>query len=143
MRRSDREVPAEEAWQILTEAHTCHLGLISNGRPYVVPLSYAVIDGRIYIHSAREGEKLTAIAADPRVCVEVEIVTEKPGDCYRFRSAIGFGTARLVADREAKRRALAAIAAKYEPQYPRHDNDDERISVIEIELSEITGKHRV
>jgi nitroimidazol reductase NimA-like FMN-containing flavoprotein (pyridoxamine 5'-phosphate oxidase superfamily) len=102
-----------------------------------------VIDRRIYIHSAREGEKMDAIAADPRVCVEVEIVTENPGDCYRFRSAIGFGNARVVTDRDAKRRALAAIAAKYEPNYPRHDDDDERISIIEIELSEISGKHRV
>lgn len=143
MRRKDREVSADAAWQILTEAHTCHLGMISQGRPYVVPLSHAVIDQRVYFHWAKAGEKLDAIMADPRVCVEAAIVDEHvPDDCYTYRSAIGFGTAKVIDDRAAKLRALRAIAEKYEPGYKRTEGDEGTVVVVEVELNEITGKQR-
>lgn len=142
MRRKDRELPADEAWRILAAGRDCHLGVISNGHPYVVPLSHVVIDGKVYFHTAKEGEKLDAIAANPAVCVEVSTMDEKPGDCYTYRSAIAFGTAHLIDDREKKLAALAAIAAKYEPGYPRREGDDAKVAVIEVTVDRITGKFR-
>lgn len=142
MRRKDRELPADEAWRILSEARESHLGLISHGHPYVVPMSHVVIEGKVYFHSAKEGEKLDAIAANPDVCIEASTMGEKPGDCYTYRSAIAFGTARIADDRERKRAALSAIAAKYEPGYPRREGDDERVAVIEVTVDRITGKFR-
>ncbi|MGE5560473.1 MAG: pyridoxamine 5'-phosphate oxidase family protein [Chloroflexota bacterium] len=142
MRRKDRELPAAEAWRILDEARECRLGVISDGHPYVVPMSHAIIAGKIYFHSALEGEKLTAIAANPAVCVETSSIGEKPGDCFTYRSAIAFGRARLVDDRETKLAALAAIAAKYEPGYPRREGDENSVAIIEVSVDRITGKAR-
>lgn len=142
MRRKDRELPADEAWRILEGARVAHLGLISGRHPYVVPVSHVVLDGKIYFHSAREGEKLDAIAANPAVCVETAELGEKPGDCFTYRSAVAFGTARVIADRTLKLRVLAAIAAKYEPGYPRREGDEDTVAVVEIAVDRITGKQR-
>jgi len=96
MRRKDRELPVDEAWRILAAGRVAHLGLISGGHPYVVPVSHVVLDGKIYFHSAREGEKVD----------------------------------------------LAAIAAKYEPGYPRRESDEDTVAVVEIAVDRITGKQR-
>lgn len=142
MRRKDRELPVDEAWRILEAGRVAHLGLISAGHPYVVPVSHVVLDGRIYFHSASEGEKLAAIAANPEVCVETAELGEKPGDCFTYRSAIAFGTARVIADRALKRRVLSAIVAKYQPGYPQREGDEDRVAIVEIEVERVTGKHR-
>lgn len=142
MRRKDRELPADEAWRILEGARVAHLGLISGGHPYVVPVSHVVLDRKIYFHSAKEGEKLDAIATNPAVCVEASEMGEKPGDCFTYRSAMAFGTARTVADRTLKLKVLAAIAAKYEPSYPRREGDEDGVAIVEIAVDRITGKQR-
>jgi len=42
------------------------LGLCADVQPYVVPINYAYVDGRILFHCALEGEKLDCIRAARR-----------------------------------------------------------------------------
>ncbi len=48
-----------------------YLGLSIDGNPYVVPLNYGYVDGRIVFHCALTGRKLDGLLADPRVCLTV------------------------------------------------------------------------
>ena len=77
MRRKDREVTdicgIEE---ILRQCKTCHVAMVDDGAPYVVPLSYGyqmLDDGRLalYFHSAKEGRKLDILRRNSRLCFEI------------------------------------------------------------------------
>jgi nitroimidazol reductase NimA-like FMN-containing flavoprotein (pyridoxamine 5'-phosphate oxidase superfamily) len=63
------------------------LGCLSDGRVYVVPVTY-VYDGTYVWGHAMDGTKLAAMRAHPQVCVEVEHVD----DLSNWRSVIAWGT---------------------------------------------------
>lgn len=73
--------------QLLASEVIARIGCISDGRVYVVPVTY-VYDGTYVWGHAMNGAKLSAMRADPRVCVEVEHVD----DLSNWRSVIAWGT---------------------------------------------------
>ncbi len=91
--------------KILREEDTGYLGLTDGDRPYVVPVSYAFIDGAIVVHGAMAGRKLDLIRRNPHACFVVSrhIDRTRPhqaeGGCtYRFESVMCHGRARLIED---------------------------------------------
>ena len=74
MRRADREVTDVKGIdEILQKCKTCHVAMVDNGAPYVVPLSYGYrIIGEsvleLYFHSALEGRKLDILNSNNVVC---------------------------------------------------------------------------
>ena len=148
VRRADREITERaQIDEIIARARVCRLGMTVGDQPYVVPLSFAYLDGRIYVHSALEGRKLEAIRANPLVCFEVDIdhlFVEGARPCdssIRYRSVIGFGRASIVGDPEEKLRALQAIVARYSENAGEMDsNKIARVEVIRVDLDEVTGK---
>jgi nitroimidazol reductase NimA-like FMN-containing flavoprotein (pyridoxamine 5'-phosphate oxidase superfamily) len=92
MRRKDREVAAvEEIRGILESCKTCHLAMVDNGAPYVVPLSfgYEIAGGtlKLFFHSAKEGRKIDILRRNSAVffavCVEGEPVFAEKTPCIR------------------------------------------------------------
>ena len=84
-----------------------YLGLSIDGQPYVVPLNYAYLDGKILFHCALEGKKLDHIASNPAVCFSVArqqgaVERHAQGDpCHMdCDSVVCYGTARVVDDLE-------------------------------------------
>lgn len=63
------------------------IGCISEGRVYVVPVTYVYDGTHVWGHSM-DGAKLRAMRAHPEVCVEVEHVD----DMSNWRSVIAWGT---------------------------------------------------
>lgn len=63
------------------------IGCLVEGRPYVVPITYAYDGECVYGHSG-DGMKIRAMRASPEVCFEVEAVE----DLARWRSVIAWGT---------------------------------------------------
>ena len=56
------------------------LGLAGEEGPYVVPLNYAYVDGRILFHCGLTGKKLDHIRANPQVCFCVARQTGRVDD---------------------------------------------------------------
>lgn len=117
MRRKDREITDKaELLDILRRCDTVRLGMVSEGMPYVVPLSfgYEEVEGQvvIYIHCAPVGRKIKALQESPTVCVEADLFscyeTTPRGITARYESIIGFGTARRV-EGEEKLHALRRL----------------------------------
>ena len=142
-------MPAEECEALLRRAEVLRLGFSDADGPYVVPVNFGYEDGRIYVHGPREGRRIAAVAGGARVCFEVdegEIVrADTPcGFTSRFRSVIGYGTARLFSSAEEKRRGLDAIMRHYGSTgagIP--DAKLDITSVMEIEIGSMDGKwHR-
>jgi nitroimidazol reductase NimA-like FMN-containing flavoprotein (pyridoxamine 5'-phosphate oxidase superfamily) len=81
------ELDAAQIEDLLHGEVIARIGCIDEGRVYVVPVSYAY-DGTYLWGHGMDGNKLRAMRADPRVCVEVEHVD----DLSNWRSVIAWGT---------------------------------------------------
>lgn len=119
-----------------------------DGTAYGVPLSLACISDNVwYFHCAPEGDKLDAIAVHPQVCLSAVtrcMPTAGPKDgsfTLQYSSAIAFGIAETVTDREEKIQALKAICQRFLPEHMDAFDDAirrslDRTAVVRITLSE-------
>ena len=81
------ELDAQQITDLLRTEVIARIGCVSDGRVYVVPVTY-VYDGTYVYGHAMDGAKLRAMRANPHVCVEVEHVD----DLSNWRSVIAWGT---------------------------------------------------
>ena len=120
MRRKEKMIPQEEVMEILASAEYGVLSTVSaDGVPYGVPVNFAYDDGAIYFHCAKEGHRLSNLAANDNVCFtvidSVELMPEKFNT--KYRSVIAFGKASSVEDEEGKKKALLKIIEKLSPDF--------------------------
>ncbi len=148
MRRTDREIKEKAAIEEIVRAcSVLRLGMVDKDRPYVVPLNFGYQDGHFYVHSAREGRKITLIRENPNVCFELDILEKikKGGQPCKwgaqYKSVIGQGTAVILDNIEEKSQGLAAIMAQYSDQKFEFPHKAlEQTTVIRIDIREMTGK---
>ena len=152
MRKYHKEI--RDAGVVTELLKTCHVGRLGtigrDGYPMVKPLNFAYAEGRIYFHTAREGEKIDDIRRDCRVCFEVDLpIAFVRGDnnpCraeYLYRSVIIRGTARIVDSREEQIFGLRCLMEKYQPGAGYGEFSDEKLGitgVVRIDIEEMTGK---
>lgn len=74
MRRRDREVTEKsEIMYILDRGKVLHLGLVDQGKPYIVPMNYGYVFENekpvFYVHGAPEGRKIDVIRSNADCCV--------------------------------------------------------------------------
>ncbi len=142
------EESREEMERVLREEDVGYLGLSADGQPYVVPLSYAYVGGRILFHCAMTGRKLDAIRANPQVCFTVgrqsgQIERHRNSDpCHvESDSVICFGTARIVDDVEERQRVLNEFNHCFRPDAePITREEALECCAVEITLREMTGR---
>ncbi len=99
---------------VLDAGLICHLGVIVDGTPVVLPTGYGRIGETLYLHGSSANRSLLA-AAGTEVCVTVTLLDGLV--CARsvfhnsmnYRSAVIYGTARLVTDEQERMDAVAAI----------------------------------
>ena len=119
MRRSRQQLTREEAEAVLSRGTSGVLSVLGDeGYPYGVPLSYVYHDGKLYFHWARSGHKLDAVRACHKASfcvVDQDQVVSREYTTY-FRSAIAFGTVRIVEDPKEQQNALLLLAQRYAPE---------------------------
>lgn len=147
MRRSGQQLPHKETETILACGREGVLAVTAGGWPYAVPVNYCWKDGKIIIHSAREGHKIDAVRENDKVsfCVVAEkaVIPEKYTTAYK--SVIVFGRARFIEDPEAMIPFLDALAERFTgaPEEERQAYIRKYlacVAVIVIEPEHITGK---
>ncbi len=152
MRRQDRQVSRPEAEDILARGLYGVLSInAGDDYGYGVPFSYVYRDNKIYLHCAPEGKKLTLMRRNPKVGFCVVLDAEPKPDKYsmKYRSAMAFGRAVEVRDREEQLGALIALVEKY---YTDRDHIEkgkvkaaeslQKTLVIRIDVDHLTGKIR-
>lgn len=148
MRRKDRELTGEQAWEIVDR---CADGVVSmleeDGTPYAVPVNIVREGNCVYFHSAPVGKKADCMRKNPRVCVtcvESGAEIDQPGLTTRYASAILTGTAAEVTETEEKVNALRLLCRKLAPENPYWQGDFRdcigRTAVWRITVDAITGK---
>src|SRR5690554_856039 len=71
-----------QALDLLTAAPVAHIGVISNGEPYVTPISFVVTGNLIALRTV-PGRRLEAIRENPRVCIEASEFDPTSGEWAR------------------------------------------------------------
>jgi len=156
MRRKDREITnINEIEKILLECKTCHVAMVKDGTPYVVPLSYGykILESNaleLYFHSTLEGKKIDVLKKNNKVCFEISyegeaVYAETPCNSgYYFASVIGYGDAVFIDDIDKKCEALSIM---FEHQSGREviftPGQTENICVFKIISSDFTGKRKI
>ena len=155
MRHAERKIKDKETIEALLKYKD--VGRIATinrqGFPVIKPVNFVYLDGKIYIHSSKKGEKSDDIRRGSPVCFELDepiaFVAAKGPACaanYFFRSVIIKGTAAQLTDRDKKRKVLERLMEKYQPEGGYGAIPEEvlkKTAVIEISIREITGKERL
>ena len=142
-----------EIVRILDESKIVHVGMVDGDEPYVVPMNYGYTleNGKltIWLHGALRGKKLDIIRKNPKVFVEMECSLQPfDGDIacrygLSYSSLMGRGTAEIVEDVEQKKLGLKALMkAQTGRDFEFEDKMTTIVSVIKIECTEFTAKHR-
>jgi nitroimidazol reductase NimA-like FMN-containing flavoprotein (pyridoxamine 5'-phosphate oxidase superfamily) len=137
--------------RLLDEAHVGRLATNGvDGYPRIKPLNFVYRDGRIYFHSARDGEKIEDITRDGRVSFEVDFpvayVRADGNPCsasYRYRSVVARGRATIVENLPERVMALQCLMEKYQPGGGYGDFPEEKLeitAVVRIDIEDVTGK---
>lgn len=144
-----------EMEQVLKNAEVGRLGLTDGNTPYIIPLNFAYLSGKIGFHCDWTGKKLDLIAKNPRCCFEVdeymgEVSYHYDALCHLdYDSVLATGTARIEKDEEAIWQFFQALHAKYKEIYrkPVEDGgkmfDRKRVKecpCVIIDIEELTGR---
>jgi len=149
LRRKDKAMPLEDAIAFLESSKVGRLAMALNNQPYVVPINYVYVDGKIYFHCAKEGKKIDYFTKNPNVCFEVdELISIRKGKdaCewgVRYRSVIAYGTIKLLEDEKRKLEVMNRFVEKYAEGCeapPVSASMLTNVNVAEITVERITGK---
>jgi uncharacterized protein len=151
LRERGRFDPAELD-AVLDAGMICHLGVVIDGAPVVLPTGYGRIGADLYLHGSSANRSLLA-AAGQQVCVTITLLDGLV--CARavfhhsmnYRSAVIFGQARLVEAPEEKLAALEAVTNHLVPGRWEHARPPTRkelagTAVIALPLAEASVKVR-
>jgi uncharacterized protein len=147
--RTDRA----ELYAALDAGLVCHLGIVLEGAPVVLPTIYGRDGDTLYLHGSTGAGTLRAAAAGAPVCVTV---THVDGIVYarsvfhhsmNYRSAVVHGRARLVTDGAERLAGLRAVTEHVAPGSWDHARRPTRkelaaTAVLAVDLAEASLKVR-
>ncbi len=102
-------------YPIIDEALICHVGFVENGQPFVIPTLHARLHDSLILHGARASRMLKHIQAGHPVCATFTLVDGLVlarsvfNHSMNYRSAVVFGTGRLIEADDEKWVALEAL----------------------------------
>lgn len=152
-RKKDRAATDRAALhEVLDEALVCHLGLVLDGSPVVLPTAHGRDGDTLYFHGSSGSGNLRAAARGIDVCVTVTLLDglvyarSLNNHSMNYRSAVVHGNARLVTGEE-KTRGLRVITEHLTPgswDHAREPSAKEMasVSVLALDLAEASVKVR-
>jgi nitroimidazol reductase NimA-like FMN-containing flavoprotein (pyridoxamine 5'-phosphate oxidase superfamily) len=137
---------------ILDEAIVCHVGFVVEEQPFVMPMAYARIDDRLYLHGAVSNRMLNASKHVP-MCVTVTLldglVLARAAFhlSVNYRSVVILGAGEEVTEAGEKRAALEAIVEHMTPGRMKHvrppsDKEVRATFVLSLAIEEASAKVR-
>jgi uncharacterized protein len=145
----DREV----IHAILDSSLVCHVGVIVEGIPRVLPTLHARIGDRVYIHGAASNRMLNSATEGVEICLTATLIDglvmarSAFHHSVNYRSAVIFGVATEVTDPERKLAAMRALVEHIAPgrwDSSRQPNPKEigATSILELPITEASAKVR-
>jgi uncharacterized protein len=100
---------------ILDEGLVCHVGLVADGQPFVLPMAYARRGRELLLHGAQASRLLKGGAAGTPLCVTVTLLDglvlarSAFHHSLNYRSVVILGAARELTDAAEKDAAMTAL----------------------------------
>lgn len=147
MRRSKAEMNKEDTINLLKRCDEGVLGTIGiNGYPHTVPMNYVYYNDKIYLHSAKEGYKLTNIKENPKASFTVydNVYVDEEKFTTKYQSCIVYGVANVI---PGNKEVLLELIKKYSKSFLKEgftyvDKKFDTTFLIEITIEHMTGKIR-
>jgi uncharacterized protein len=137
---------------VLDAGLICHLGVVIDGAPAVLPTGYGRIGETLYLHGSSANRSFR-FAAGAQICVTVTLLDGLVcarsvfNNSMNYRSAVIYGVARLVTDEDERREALRVITehlipGRWENSRQPTAKEMAATSVIALTLDEASVKVR-
>lgn len=138
---------------ILDEATFCHVGVIVEGSPRVIPTIHARVGDTLYIHGSNASRTLGALKEGSEACIVVTLLDglvlarSAFNHSMNYRSVLVFGAVKEVTDPDEKWNAQRALVDHVVPgrsQDARMPNEKElrQTTILAIPLDEASAKVR-
>ncbi len=142
-----------DLYAVLDAGFVCHLGLLVDGWPMVVPTSYARRGDSLFVHGSAASRSLRAAREPTRACVTVThvdglvLARSVFEHAVNYRCAMVFGTPEVLGDADQKLVGLRAISDQAAPgqwEYARSPSARElaATTVLRMALDECSVKVR-
>ena len=144
----------ETVYDIIDSALICHVGLVQDGQPIVIPTIHVRQDDRLLLHGATTSRLIQYVEAGKPVCVTIThldgLVLARSAfhHSMNYRSAVLFGTGQLITDATEEWEAMRQFTNKLVPERwddARQPNGKElkATSIVAIDLLNGSAKVRV
>jgi len=138
---------------ILDEGFVCHVGVIDDGQPFVLPMAYGRIEDTLYLHGSVASRLMRRLCGGSPVCVTVTlldgIVVARSAfhTSMNYRSVTVLGTSRAVDGQLERMSALRSVLDQCVPGHwdrVREPNEAElrQTLVAAVDLQEAAAKVR-
>ena len=134
-----KDLSPDKAREMLRKGHIARLACVSEGEPYVVPVSY-VFDGESVLVHSLPGRKITAMRANPRVCLQIDEIA----DGLNWTSVLAFGNYEEITDGRERSQVMGSLLTKFPQLTPvesviANDAGTPAPIVFRIRIDRITG----
>jgi nitroimidazol reductase NimA-like FMN-containing flavoprotein (pyridoxamine 5'-phosphate oxidase superfamily) len=117
LRRISHKASKEQSdlFSILDDNLVAHVGVVENGQPLVIPMTYGRSGNTLYLHGSTGSRLMRLLAENSNVCISVtelnalKVARSTFNSGMHYRAAVIFGKATLVGDEE-KLSALDALS---------------------------------
>ncbi len=119
----------DEIWKLFRNYPTVHLATVDNGHPRVRPMTLIVYDGKIWMVTHTEKNKITEIQKNSNMEFSQVFIKDKMVGCIRAT-----GRVKIIKDKDIKKDISKVIA--FFPSYWR-SADDENYTLLNLELDQV------
>jgi nitroimidazol reductase NimA-like FMN-containing flavoprotein (pyridoxamine 5'-phosphate oxidase superfamily) len=154
-RRPEHQRDDEWIRAFLRTAQVAHIATARDFQPFINPTTfwYDEEHHRLIFHSNLAGRVRDNLEQNPQVCIEVsQLGRLLPSNIalefsLQYRSAVIFGTARILDDPDEQRRVMTGLIGKYFPDLrpgqeyrPIQDRELKRTSIYAVTIDSWSGK---
>ena len=140
----------ETVHAIIDEALFCHLGIIHDGKPVVIPTIHARMSDQIVFHGSN-ASRLLKISNNNEICVTITLLDGLVmarslfNSSMNYRSAVIFGKGEIIKDHDERMAAFKSITDHIAPgrwDDARQPNNSElkQTSVVRMPIDEASAK---
>lgn len=143
----------EAVYQILDEGLVCHVGFVSDGQPFVIPMNYGRAGDSLYMHGSAASRMLRRLDESVPVCVTVTLLDGLVfarsifNHSMNYRSVVVLGTAVRVEETKEKLAALRILSehiapGRWKDVRPPSETELKATWVLRLPIQEFSGKVR-
>ena len=153
-RKPDRgSYDRELIYSILDEAFVCHVALIADNLPFVVPTNYVRVGDKLFLHGSIASRLMKTLASGAPFCLSVTLLDgivcapTATGHSVNYRSVVVMGKAEAVEGEAAKLAAMRdfveyVIRGRWATVRPPSEQELKATMVLAVPLVEASAKVR-